>query len=250
MLETPIPQFSKPLNIELQGNLMELPVQYQIEESSKGWILESIWACIPVFNYISLKDLLWIFSAFILEKKLVFLSKNIHLLTATMSVIRSLIKPFRYPFPLVYNLPEVLMAICDAPGAAIIGINKGESYLEEENLLTDYPSCIFICLDEEKVHVDKTVNKLDIPQLGNIEKTLLPHYAKFNADLNYNIVDFSKNKAKVPNKKTLKFAGNAEIREKCIKVLEIFKTTLEEKIIKLIPVKPIVKLDKVKERIL
>ena len=65
--------------------------------------------------------MLWLFSALMFEKKLVFLSKNIHLLTATLSVIRSLIKPFKYPFPLIYNLPELLMVLCDAPGAALIG---------------------------------------------------------------------------------------------------------------------------------
>ena len=140
------------------------------------------------------------------------------------------------------------MAICDAPGAAIIGINKSGSYIEDEGLLHDYPSCIFVCLDEEKIYMDKNFNKLDIPQFGNIEKTLLPHYAKFNADLNYKIVDLSKSKAKAqaPAKKAaLKFAGNPEVKEKCIKVLEVFKTALEERIIKLIPAKPILKPDQV-----
>jgi len=136
------------------------------------------------------------------------------------------------------------MAICDAPGAAIIGINKGEGYIEEEGLLNDYPSCIFVCLDEEKIYLDKNFNKLDVPQFGGFEKSLLPHYVKFNADLNYHIVDLSKNKAKAPAKKTLKFAGNPEIKEKCIKVLDVFKTALEEKIIKMVPAKPILKADK------
>jgi len=83
MREIPTPEFSSLINIQLQG-LMDMPVQYKIDSSDKAWIWESIWACIPVFSFLSLKDLLWIFSAFILEKKLVFLSRNIHLLTATL----------------------------------------------------------------------------------------------------------------------------------------------------------------------
>mmetsp|Transcript_20831 Transcript_20831/g.18215 ORF Transcript_20831/g.18215 Transcript_20831/m.18215 type:complete len:135 (-) Transcript_20831:391-795(-) len=134
--------------------------------------MESIWACPLVFSAIALKDLIFLFAAILLERKLVFMSKNIHLLTATLSVIKNLTKPFKYPFPLIYNLPHVLMIYCDAPGAELIGINQNEEFLLQEKLHKDYPSCIFVCLDEEKVYYEDMI-KVPLPYFNNVEKSLL-----------------------------------------------------------------------------
>ena len=110
------------IDIKIKGTAMEAKSAFTLPPQSKAYTLEAIWGCSLVFTWIALKDLIWIFTALMLERKLVFLSKNVHLLTATLSVIRSLTKPFKYPFPLIFNLPEVLMVMCDAPGAALIGI--------------------------------------------------------------------------------------------------------------------------------
>ena len=127
--------FSSSFEFKLHGNFMETKVPLAIEESRKAASMESSWACLTIFSYISLKDLLWFYALLMLERKLVFLSKDLYLLTGTLylifafnfsfpiprSVLHSLMKPFKYPFPLVFNLPEVLTVICDAPGAALIG---------------------------------------------------------------------------------------------------------------------------------
>lgn len=118
-----------------------------------------------------------------------------------------------------------------------VGINKGEEYLESENLFTDYPSCIFVCLDEEKVVMEKG-NKPEIPYFDNLEKSLLPHYVKLNSNLNYKIFD-DKAKGKKEKRGNLKFVGTSEENEKCIKIIELFKSSIEEKIIKHIPTHPI-----------
>ena len=78
-------------------------------------------------------------------------------------------------------------------------------------------------------------NKPEIPYFNNIEKSLLAHYAKLNVNLNYQIFEQSKSKPKQPRKTNLKFTENAELREKCVKILELFKSTLEERIISKIP---------------
>src|SRR5687768_11455182 len=125
--------------------------------------------------------------------------------------MRSLIKPFRYPFPLIFNLPEVLMVLCDAPGAALIGIekifenkskgiNKDEKYFISEQLDKEYPSCIYICLDEEKIY-DALGEKFDLPYFDNFEKVLLTSYVKINPQMDYYLVEDSKKRRIQSNKK-------------------------------------------------
>jgi len=107
-------------DIKVKGSVMESKVGFVLPGQAKAYTLEALWGSCLVFCHLTLKDLIWFFTALMLERKLVFLSKNLHLLTATLSVIRSLTKPFKYPFPLIFNLPEVLMVMCDAPGAALV----------------------------------------------------------------------------------------------------------------------------------
>jgi len=63
---------------------MEAKVSLKIQDKQSAYSMESDWAYLTVFNYITLKDLLWLFTALMLERKLVFLSKNLYLLTATL----------------------------------------------------------------------------------------------------------------------------------------------------------------------
>ena len=71
-------------DVKLHGNFMESKLSLEIPDSSKAFTMEGSWACITVFGNLSLKDIIWLFTALMLEKKLVFLSKNLYLLTATL----------------------------------------------------------------------------------------------------------------------------------------------------------------------
>lgn len=88
-------------------------------------------------------------------------------------------------------------------------------------------------------------NKPELPKFENFEKTLLTHYAKLNSNLNYQILDPNKSKSKQSKKTSIKLTSNEELNEKCKKILEVFKTTLEEKIINYLPPTPIYTKDNV-----
>ena len=88
-------------------------------------------------------------------------------------------------------------------------------------------------------------NKPEIPYFNNFEKSLLSHYAKLNINLNYQIFESSKSKPKQPRRISLKYGESAELREKCFKILELFKHTLEDRIITLTPSTPIYNSEKV-----
>jgi len=83
IVNTPL-DFKNHLSFTLQCNHAEYKLSVMLEDLSKPNTLEAIWGSNLVFSYIGLKDLIYLFSALMLEKKLVFLSKNIHQLTATM----------------------------------------------------------------------------------------------------------------------------------------------------------------------
>lgn len=81
-------EFSTSLDFKLKGNFIELNTALDIPEKSKAYLMESDWAYPTVFDYFPLKDLLWLFSAMMLERKLVFFSKNLYLLTASLYAIQ------------------------------------------------------------------------------------------------------------------------------------------------------------------
>jgi len=167
-------------------------------------------------------------------------------------------KPFKYPFPLIFNLPEVIMVICDAPGAALIGkqtilkqiylfkgINQSEEYIKTDGLLNDYPSCIFVCLDEEKIYMEHDGHH-EIPSLESLEKSLLSSYIKINSTLVGTLTDAKKpsNRPHVP--KSIKYTGNIEEQRKCLEIIKTFRKKIQEKIIDHIPEVPIYEHKKVK----
>jgi len=98
-------------------------------------------------------------------------------------------------------------------------------------------------LDEERIY-DALGEKFDLPYFDNFEKTILTTYVKLNPQLDYHLVETTKNRKLSGNKK-LKLTANSEEKQLCIKILEMFQNTLVNKIIDLIPPKPIYTSEKV-----
>lgn len=109
--------------------LIETPLDKPISSAfflpnaEEAFSVESLWGSFITFSYLSFKDIKFLVSAVMLEKKLIIFSSNKTLLTAVLSTLLSIIKPFKYTYPVIFNLPEILLNLCDAPGAALIGIN-------------------------------------------------------------------------------------------------------------------------------
>lgn len=127
----------------------------------------------------------------------------------------------------------------------IQGINKGEDFLQSRGLLEEYPSCIFVCIDEEKIYMEKE-SQPEVPQLESFEKALLGYYHKFNANLGRNFVDAKKGGSRSSKPKGIKYATTSEDTERCNEVMEVFRGKILDKIIKYIPTEPIILGNKVK----
>jgi hypothetical protein len=89
----------------------------------------------------------------LLEKTVVFFSKDVRLLTSTIGVLLSLMKPLKYTYPTIFNLPESQFGLLEAPLTVMVGINKGEDFFWEQNLIqVCEPGTIFFMLDEKKIY--------------------------------------------------------------------------------------------------
>ena len=70
------------IEFNLDSNNIKESLDLRIEEQSKSFLSEGGWSCPFVFSFFSLKDIL--FTAVILERKIVLLSKELCLVTGTL----------------------------------------------------------------------------------------------------------------------------------------------------------------------
>ena len=53
---------------------MDTKVNYTVLQEPRVYALEGVWGAAYVFSRITLKDMIWLFSALMLERKIIFLS--------------------------------------------------------------------------------------------------------------------------------------------------------------------------------
>ena len=68
--------------------------------------------------------ILKIFSSILSEKKIIFLSTKLSLMTRTIQAFETLLYPFSWPHTFIPVLPSYLIDICDAPTPYIVGVMK------------------------------------------------------------------------------------------------------------------------------
>ena len=246
------PKFDDYLTVNLfLSNLEESEfVMHKVVSKDLAYTLECSWALSIVFNYLSLKDLLFIFTAVITEKKVIILSKDMALLTGTLYTLLCLLKPFKYSGKLVFLLPEALLIYIEAIGCNLYGINKGESYLFEEKIFNvhDVEGCIFVCLDERHIYTQKEIHEdISFPLFKEFESTLQMVYQNINPQKNYTFHVLRINQAQKERKKTAnvpkekKYDFDGKTQHYCFKILQIFQDFFRQRIINHLPSKAIYK---------
>jgi hypothetical protein len=106
--------------------------------------IENLLKCLDI------DSILEVFSAILLEKKILFISKHKALLSQVMSCFMSFIFPFQWKHTLIPILPITMIDIIDAPFPFIIGI--------EQNVeLTNFD------IDTEIIKVDLDISLVTIP---------------------------------------------------------------------------------------
>lgn len=92
---------------------------------------------------------MFILSLVMLEKKIVFLSQNMALLTYTVLTFSSLVKPFIYPHPLVSSLSQEVLFFIEGIVPFICGLNSSfESYKRNNQVINEL---FYIDLDNSAI---------------------------------------------------------------------------------------------------
>lgn len=73
---------------------------------------------------LSYELILKVFSSMLSEKKIIFLSSKLSLLTSTIQAFETLLYPFNWPHTFIPVLPSYLIDMCDAPTPYIVGLMK------------------------------------------------------------------------------------------------------------------------------
>ncbi len=117
---------------------------------------------------------------------------HVNILYQFRLTLSSLLYPFRWPHPIILNLPEKLFELLESPVTIIMGINKGIDYLRDHNLIDNNPHLIFVCLDDHYLfhHNKDNLNSIlaNIPDFKNLKNNLRNFYNLLNRNksLNFN----------------------------------------------------------------
>lgn len=220
--ENQIPCFASTLIFPNFDDLKGM-IEFQIPQESHCFFLEAEWLSSCVFSNFKCEKFLFLFLALMLEKTLVFFSRNLALLTSTLMTFVCLLKPFKWPHPMIFNIPESLLEFLDSPVPILIGINKGKEYILEKKLNESHKECIFINIDEVEIfndfHLDEEVHSQFYHQLA----------IKLNVQF-----DYFKHKKETSGKKNVVMNPDKNDKEACLKIFEIIKEFLDKEIIEYI----------------
>ena len=159
-----------------------------------------------------------------------------------------LLKPFKWPHPIIFPLPESLFTLLDSPVPIIFGLNQNLEFVKQNSFDFTYKNIIFVGLDENYLIIDRELLKelgLSIPHFNNFKATFRPLYEKLNNKLSGNFPQAKKSPKKgyLPTKrKTVKterkpliYTASENEDEVCRKIVEIVFEVLSNNIVKKIP---------------
>ena len=142
-----------------------------------------------------------------------------------------MLRPFKYTYPMIFNLPEVLLDLFGAPGSGLfgktsleqsiellfcfIGLNEGLEFLEKEELNTVFSDCVFVVLGEQKplmILEQSMLQSIVQPNFKGMEAKITPHYAYFNKSTTSDMLIYNSTEEIDPKIKA-EFICNYGVRE-------------------------------------
>ena len=117
------------LNTILEFSPNNEKITYSIPNKEYARYIEADWNSSIVLSNLDEEIFSLIFLAILSEYSIVFVSHNSALLSCTLLIFHALLKPFKYPHPLIFNLPENIMHILDSPFPILVGINQDRDFI-------------------------------------------------------------------------------------------------------------------------
>lgn len=112
-------------------------ISYQVPKMNNCQYVEGSYGAFLTFSNIPFADFIFIHFSMLLEYSILFMSENLSLLTSSMLIkilikylflnrmtFYSLFKPLKWPYPIIFNLPESLLPLLSSPIPIIFGIKE------------------------------------------------------------------------------------------------------------------------------
>ncbi|EAS06095.2 DENN (AEX-3) domain protein (macronuclear) [Tetrahymena thermophila SB210] len=174
-----LPDFNSSLHFNIQNER----IISKIPSALHAGRLECEWGIYKALQQFDINNFLFLFLSLLLEHSLVFVTKNITLLTSTLLLFsNSILKPLKWINPMIFNLPQKLLPILDSPVPILVGINKDISYIQKEKIDQEFSNCVFIQLGSSfKVLNSQIVQDITLEMFNEIKEKIEPNFKKIQS---------------------------------------------------------------------
>jgi hypothetical protein len=171
--ETPVPVSGKAFKFQI-GNGIEFR-RPAIELAEEDELLSEY--CLPIlFHVLSEANILWILSAILLEKKIVFVSNNLRVLSSCVLSYVPLVRPFRLQSVVIPILPDKLLAFLEAPVPVLIGVPNSDLIRRIRDSFTDV---IIVDIDRNRITCPSDIKVPNISKATRLVSRIAPYYSQF-----------------------------------------------------------------------
>ena len=156
-------------NISTTENIL---LEYKCSQLSEAYLELAVWGAHQTFSMFSLEDLNLIMSAILLEKPLIFFSKDMTILASVINTFLGLIFPLKYVCMLIPSVPPNSLSLFEAPMPFMIGVNRHEQYFVEKEL-DKKAEAVFVFLDIKMIYINgQNADLISFPKLDFILDSL------------------------------------------------------------------------------
>lgn len=191
--------FDRPLSLQMS----HLSVHHILPDPKSLYLLEAGSSFAHILSNLRFEEFIVIFFAHLFEKKVVFISENNHSLCSAIATFNALMRPFRWTFPVIYNLPEACLPILQSPIPVQIGLKvSAKRFLSEIGpaLFPDLKTqtgALFVFLDESLVLTNSAMlHSLCLPFFDDFLVILRVLYKKHFNPRSSKYLKISKKKSK------------------------------------------------------
>lgn len=190
-----------PLN-SISLNLDTFSISYTLPSLINSHILEAQFGFRHFLSKLPFEEFIVFLTSILLEKTIVLVSEHINSLFSAIATLNTLIRPFRWSFPIIYSLPKECMLMLEAPVPVLIGLNVSSHTFLKDIVPVHFKDFkqnkdkIFLLLDDHLTVASKPLlNSLHIPYFNDFLIVLQVIYKKNFMSKPSNFYKISKKKA-------------------------------------------------------
>ena len=153
---------------------------YKCPNKEEAYLELASWHCDKLFTRFSLDNVKLIISAMLLEKSIIFFSRDITILTVILNTLLGLIFPLKYVCNIIPAIPPNSDVLFEAPMPTIIGVDRAEQYFWRRNL-DSKASSISVFLDSHVIFINEDIPEIaKFPTLDFLTEGLEELYSRIN----------------------------------------------------------------------